>query len=71
MSEAAVVKMVGEGAAVLVRRALAASAWIPTRPARWIAFWRSMTRACWTGRGLYPGMVETLEQPPPLAGSPY
>jgi phosphoglycolate phosphatase len=67
VSEAAVVKMVGEGAAVLVRRALTASGLDPDTPGaldRFLAIYDS----CLLDRTRpYPGTVEMLEQLAPLA----
>ena len=62
LSDSGVVKMVGEGAAVLVRRALAASGLDPDTPGaldRFLAIYDS----CLLDRTRpYPGIVETLEQ---------
>jgi phosphoglycolate phosphatase len=66
VSEAAVVKMVGEGAAVLVRRALTVSGLDPDTPDALDRF-LAIYDGCLLDRTRpYPGTVETLEQLAPI-----
>ena len=66
VSEAAVVKMVGEGAAVLVRRALTASGLDPETPGALDRF-LAIYDGCLLDRTRpYPGTIEMLEQLAPL-----
>jgi len=67
VSEAAVVKMVGEGAAVLVRRALTASGLDPDTPGALDRFLTIYDTCLLDRTRPYPGMVETLERLQPLA----
>jgi len=62
VSEAAVVKMVGEGAAMLVRRALTASGLNPETPGALDRFLAIYDTCLLDRTKPYPGMVETLEQ---------
>ncbi|MEO7271363.1 MAG: HAD-IA family hydrolase [Vicinamibacterales bacterium] len=67
VSEAAVVKMVGEGAAVLVRRALTASGLDPEMPGALDRF-LAIYDGCLLDRTRpYPGTVEMLDQLAPMA----
>ena len=66
VSAAAVVKMVGEGAAVLVRRALAASGLDPETPGALDRF-LSIYEGCLLDRTRpYPGTIEMLERIAPM-----
>ena len=67
VSEAAVVKMVGEGAAMLVRRALTASGLDPETPGALDRFLGIYDTCLLDRTRPYHGTVETLEQLAPLA----